>query len=407
MPPLTGVLEFSAGGSGAFDEPRYDVKVNVHDLFFGEEGVGEVTGRLSIRDELLTYELEAASPRLAVSGTGRIALTTTPTRRCRSGSATRRSIRMCASSSPTCLRTRRRRPAARFVLSASCTIETRCAFRRRSSSSICSSSTIGCGTRARSRWPSSGRHCEIDTLQARWRRHRAGCCRQRQSRTAGAVASGQWRRQPRRAAGLHARRAQLGTRRRLGPDRRHGRPADRLGSGDVDAGTPAAFLVPARARGPEWRRDVQCLGHPAGRSRLHHAAQRQAWRRTGDLCRPRRAGRLRTVGVRRDRHGTRHAAPLPRRHALGCRRDAGAARPGHGADSERHGARERRELDARASTRRPTSSRSVPARPACRRRPVPIASAGDAATALRRAHLRAVDAADFERPGARSSPAAS
>ena len=75
LPPLTGVLEFSAGGSGAFAEPRYDVKVNVHDLFFGEEGVGEVTGRLGVRDELLTYELDAASPRLAVSGTGRIALT--------------------------------------------------------------------------------------------------------------------------------------------------------------------------------------------------------------------------------------------------------------------------------------------------------------------------------------------
>jgi hypothetical protein len=74
LPPLTGVLEFTAGGSATFAEPRYDVKVGVQDLFFGEEGIGEVTGRLAVRDELLTYELEAASPRLAVSGTGRIAL---------------------------------------------------------------------------------------------------------------------------------------------------------------------------------------------------------------------------------------------------------------------------------------------------------------------------------------------
>jgi hypothetical protein len=74
MPPLTGVLMFTAGGSGTFEQPRYDVKADVHDLFFGDEGIGEITGRLSVRDTLLTYELDAASPRLAVSGTGRITL---------------------------------------------------------------------------------------------------------------------------------------------------------------------------------------------------------------------------------------------------------------------------------------------------------------------------------------------
>ena len=74
FPPLTGVLEFSAGGSGEFDEPRYDVRIGVQDLFVGDEGLGAVTARLSIRGELLTYELEAASSRLSVSGTGRLAL---------------------------------------------------------------------------------------------------------------------------------------------------------------------------------------------------------------------------------------------------------------------------------------------------------------------------------------------
>jgi translocation and assembly module TamB len=74
MPALTGVLHFTAGGSGTFEEPRYDVRLDVQDLFFGDEGLGQVAGRLSIRNELLTYELEAASSRLAVSGTGRIAL---------------------------------------------------------------------------------------------------------------------------------------------------------------------------------------------------------------------------------------------------------------------------------------------------------------------------------------------
>jgi translocation and assembly module TamB len=72
LPQLNGLLDFSVNGNATFDHPRYDVKVSVHDLFFGQEGIGQVTGRLSMRDASMTYELEAASPRLAVSGTGRI-----------------------------------------------------------------------------------------------------------------------------------------------------------------------------------------------------------------------------------------------------------------------------------------------------------------------------------------------
>jgi translocation and assembly module TamB len=73
-PTLYGSLDFTASGGGTFEEPRYDVKWGVSDLFFGDEGIGEMTGRLSMRGLLMTYELEAASPRLAVSGTGRIEL---------------------------------------------------------------------------------------------------------------------------------------------------------------------------------------------------------------------------------------------------------------------------------------------------------------------------------------------
>ena len=73
-PSLFGSLEFTATGGGTFEEPRYDVKWSASDLFFGDEGVGEMTGRLAMRGLLLTYELEAASPRLAVSGTGRVEL---------------------------------------------------------------------------------------------------------------------------------------------------------------------------------------------------------------------------------------------------------------------------------------------------------------------------------------------
>jgi hypothetical protein len=73
--PLSGLLDFTASGSGKFDEPRYDVRLNVNDLFLADEGIGELTGRLAIRNTTLAVELEAASPRLAVSGAGRIALT--------------------------------------------------------------------------------------------------------------------------------------------------------------------------------------------------------------------------------------------------------------------------------------------------------------------------------------------
>jgi hypothetical protein len=73
--PLSGLLDFTATGAGTFDEPRYDVKVRVADLFAGDEGIGQVTGRLALRGDLLTADFEAASPRLTASGSGRIALT--------------------------------------------------------------------------------------------------------------------------------------------------------------------------------------------------------------------------------------------------------------------------------------------------------------------------------------------
>ena len=74
-PPLSGRLDFTAGGSGTFTRPRYDVRGTISDFFVGDEGVGQVSGELNIDGDLLTVKLEAASPRLAVSGAGRVALT--------------------------------------------------------------------------------------------------------------------------------------------------------------------------------------------------------------------------------------------------------------------------------------------------------------------------------------------
>jgi hypothetical protein len=54
--------------------PRYDVRGTIRDLFVKDEGVGQVSGDINISGDLLTMKLEAASPRLAVSGNGRLTL---------------------------------------------------------------------------------------------------------------------------------------------------------------------------------------------------------------------------------------------------------------------------------------------------------------------------------------------
>jgi hypothetical protein len=73
--PLSGLVDFTAAGSGTFDAPRYDVRGTIRDFFVADEGIGEVVADININGEMMTLKLEAASPRLAVSGAGRIALT--------------------------------------------------------------------------------------------------------------------------------------------------------------------------------------------------------------------------------------------------------------------------------------------------------------------------------------------
>lgn len=73
--PLSGTMDLTASGSGTFESPRYDVRLSIYDLYLKDEGVGEVTARLGVRNDTLSIELDAASPRLVVSGTGRVALT--------------------------------------------------------------------------------------------------------------------------------------------------------------------------------------------------------------------------------------------------------------------------------------------------------------------------------------------
>jgi len=72
--PLSGTVELSASGSGTFDVPRNDFKFRIGDLAVDKEAVGQVTGDLALRGTDLSGQIDAASPRLSVTGTGRISL---------------------------------------------------------------------------------------------------------------------------------------------------------------------------------------------------------------------------------------------------------------------------------------------------------------------------------------------
>src|SRR4029077_1548388 len=72
--PVTGTVEFSATGNGTFDVPRNDFKFRIGDLAVNAEAVGQATGDLALRGTDLSGQIDAASPRLSVTGTGRISL---------------------------------------------------------------------------------------------------------------------------------------------------------------------------------------------------------------------------------------------------------------------------------------------------------------------------------------------
>jgi len=70
-----GFLDFSISGVGAFDDPSYEIRGTMTDLSIEGAVVGQVSGRLDVGGMAMAVELEAASPTLAVSGSGRIELT--------------------------------------------------------------------------------------------------------------------------------------------------------------------------------------------------------------------------------------------------------------------------------------------------------------------------------------------
>jgi hypothetical protein len=71
---LAGLAEFTATGNGTFDVPRNDIRFRIADMSMSGEPVGQVAGTLAMRGSELSGEIDAASPRLAVTGTGHITL---------------------------------------------------------------------------------------------------------------------------------------------------------------------------------------------------------------------------------------------------------------------------------------------------------------------------------------------
>ncbi len=70
----TGSIDFTAGGSGPFDTPRYNVRFRVRNLAVAGEPLGEATGSFAVLGRQLTGQFDAASPRLAMGGTGSLTL---------------------------------------------------------------------------------------------------------------------------------------------------------------------------------------------------------------------------------------------------------------------------------------------------------------------------------------------
>lgn len=72
--PLAGTFNFTSGGTGSFESPKYEVRGTLSDLFVGEEGIGVIKGNLNVASDQMRIELDAASPRLSVSAVGIVAM---------------------------------------------------------------------------------------------------------------------------------------------------------------------------------------------------------------------------------------------------------------------------------------------------------------------------------------------
>jgi hypothetical protein len=73
--PVTGTLFFSSSGGGTFLSPRYEVRGRADEVTVAGVPMGQATARVTVRDDIAFIEsLEMASPSIAISGVGRVAM---------------------------------------------------------------------------------------------------------------------------------------------------------------------------------------------------------------------------------------------------------------------------------------------------------------------------------------------
>ena len=298
--PLTGLLEFNADGNGTFDVPRYQFRGRIRDLFVLDEGVGEVTGRLDVRGDVMALEVEAASPRLAVSGTGRVELS--------EARNVDLSLRFTDTSLDPYARAFEPRlsPFTTAVGSGTLRVDgracqSRAARRGCDVRAACSSAR---STTAAQRRPDP--HSDEQQHRPRRRhalhRRRHGARRLRHARHERPPhrRPGAWEREPRHSPGVLSQHPQFGQRRVDRAGERCARRAGHPGPGESHE-RPAALLLPAAfARGGERQHPVRLAQHQAGR------ADRPGGGRAGELRRTHRPRRLyaRGPGADRDRPET-------------------------------------------------------------------------------------------------------
>ena len=70
--PLTGVIDFSVAGNGVFDNVEFDVTGRMRDLYIGDEGIGQVNGKIRMRGDNVNFEFQAGSTRLEASMVGTV-----------------------------------------------------------------------------------------------------------------------------------------------------------------------------------------------------------------------------------------------------------------------------------------------------------------------------------------------
>ena len=353
LPALTGFADFSAAGSGTFEEPRYDVKVSVFDLFIGDEGIGEMTAQVALRG--LTGALQLRRRLAAPGGLGHRPVRAHRGRRDRDDGAAVGHLARSRMRASSC---RRSRPTPRPPAAAACAsgarstrpnaLHVEAADRRPAPAALRLRAAQPRRAARRARRPDRARR----RLRDDRRPHGARRQRPRRPRARRRDAAGQRRGQPGRAAGRAAPTCAGSGRAEVSAhDRRHhrARPPCRA-TRCVTDGRLRSFAFPHALEAINGIVTFDATSVRLDGLRASLADGSVHVRRPPGPARP-GPGRL-----RRDPHRPRPAPALSRGHAVARRRRAHGAGPGRRAGAGRVGAGALGRVDAAASTAPPTCS---------------------------------------------------